>query len=35
MTCSDNKLACHAADGVISLLEGYSKFELNGTMVSN
>ncbi|XP_022739202.1 histone-lysine N-methyltransferase CLF-like isoform X2 [Durio zibethinus] len=35
MTCSDNKLACHAADGVISLLEGYSKFDLNGTMGNN
>ncbi|XP_021275328.1 histone-lysine N-methyltransferase CLF [Herrania umbratica] len=35
MTCSDNKLACHAADGVISLLEGYSKFDLNGNMGNN
>ncbi|OMO56633.1 hypothetical protein CCACVL1_26403 [Corchorus capsularis] len=35
MTCSDNKLACHTADGVTSLLEGYSKFDLNGTMGNN
>ncbi|XP_022775178.1 histone-lysine N-methyltransferase CLF-like isoform X2 [Durio zibethinus] len=35
MTCSDNKVACHAADGFISLLEGYSKFDLNGTMGNN
>ncbi|XVE82820.1 hypothetical protein DITRI_Ditri16bG0036200 [Diplodiscus trichospermus] len=35
MTCSDNKLACHAADGAISLLEGYSKFDFNGTTGNN
>ncbi|XWS41886.1 hypothetical protein CRYUN_Cryun17cG0121000 [Craigia yunnanensis] len=35
MACSDNKLACHAGDGVISLLEGYSNFDLNGTMGNN
>ncbi|KAK5793017.1 histone-lysine N-methyltransferase CLF-like [Gossypium arboreum] len=35
MTCSDNKLACHAADGVLSLLEGCSKFDLNGAVGNN
>ncbi|TYG94843.1 hypothetical protein ES288_A11G221300v1 [Gossypium darwinii] len=35
MTCSGNKLACHAADGVMSLLDGYSKFDLNGSVGNN
>ncbi|GLU20041.1 hypothetical protein SLE2022_362580 [Rubroshorea leprosula] len=35
MTCSENKLSCQASDGVISLLEGYPKFDLNGAMGNN
>ncbi|KAK8483625.1 hypothetical protein V6N13_133146 [Hibiscus sabdariffa] len=35
MTGSDNKLAYHAADGGLSLLEGCSKYDLNGTMGNN
>ncbi|KAE8700054.1 SET domain-containing protein isoform 4 [Hibiscus syriacus] len=33
MTGTDNKLACHAANGVLSLLEGCSKYDLNGAML--
>ncbi|KAK8556762.1 hypothetical protein V6N12_003157 [Hibiscus sabdariffa] len=35
MTGADNKLAYHAASGVLSLLEGCSKYDLNGAMGSN
>ncbi|GKU94770.1 hypothetical protein SLEP1_g8215 [Rubroshorea leprosula] len=32
MTCSENKLSLQAADGVLSLLQGYPKFDLNGAL---
>ncbi|XP_039009384.1 histone-lysine N-methyltransferase CLF-like [Hibiscus syriacus] len=35
MTGTDNKLTCHAANGVLSLLEGCSKYDLNGAMGTN
>ena len=34
MNCSESKLSCQAGDGANSLVEGYSKVDLNGTMVS-
>lgn len=33
MTCSENRLACQAGDGVNSLGEAYSKFDFNGNEV--
>ncbi|KAH9711959.1 Histone-lysine N-methyltransferase CLF [Citrus sinensis] len=35
MTCSENKLFCQAGDAATSLLEGYSKFDFNGTTGNN
>ncbi|KAJ4714846.1 Histone-lysine N-methyltransferase [Melia azedarach] len=35
MTCSENKLFCQVGDAANSHLEGYSKFDLNGTMGNN
>lgn len=35
MTCSENKLFCQAGDAANSLLEGYSKFDFNGTTGNN
>ncbi|KAE8673990.1 SET domain-containing protein isoform 1 [Hibiscus syriacus] len=35
MTGTDNKLACHSANGVLSLLEGCSKYDLNGAIGNN
>lgn len=34
MNCSESKLSCQAGDGANSLVEGYSKVDLNGTVVS-
>lgn len=34
MNCSESKLSCQAGDGANSHVEGYSKVDLNGTMVS-
>lgn len=35
MNCSESKLSCQAGDGANSLVEGYSKVDLNGTMGNN
>lgn len=34
MNCSESKLSCQVGDGANSLVEGYSKVDLNGTVVS-
>jgi histone-lysine N-methyltransferase EZH2 len=34
MNCSESKLSCQVGDGANSLVEGYSKVGLNGTVVS-
>jgi histone-lysine N-methyltransferase EZH2 len=31
MNCSESKLSCQVGDGANSLVEGYSKVDLNGT----
>lgn len=35
MNCSESKLSCQAGDGANSLIEGYSKVDLNQTMLSD
>jgi histone-lysine N-methyltransferase EZH2 len=33
MNCSESKLSCQVGDGANSLVEGYSKVDLNGTVL--